>query len=191
MSEARSEVKSREPDLILLDLGLPDVDGLQLCRELRGSAPASVLVVLTVRRDEVDVVLALDAGADDYLTTPFRLRELFARINAHLRRAEATSGVNLVAGNLVLQPEARRAFVNGRELELRSKEFDLLLVFAERTGLVVRRDELMSEIWDAHWSTSPKTLHVHVSSLRRKLAEAGWSGQVVTLRGVGYRLEAP
>jgi DNA-binding response OmpR family regulator len=185
-------ITERCPDLILLDLGLPDLDGVTLCRQLRAIAVAAVIVVLTARSEELDVVVALDAGADDYLTKPFRLTELLARLRAHLRRQSTAAGaVPVVVGRLQVDGAARRATVDGRELVLRPREFDLLLALASRAGEVVTREDLMAQVWDEHWFGPTKTLDVHVSVLRRKLTELGEEpGRITTLRGRGYRYEA-
>ena len=184
-------VANRPPDLILLDLGLPDLDGVTLCRRLRAMAPEMVIVMLTARDDELDVVVGLDAGADDYVTKPFRLTELLARLRAHLRR-HATAAVEppLVVGNLQVDAAARRATVGGRELALRPREFDLLLALAGRAGEVVTREDLMDQVWDENWFGPTKTLDVHVSLLRRKLADLGEDrNRITTVRGRGYRYE--
>ncbi|MCW2725185.1 MAG: DNA-binding response regulator [Frankiales bacterium] len=179
------------PDLVLLDLGLPDLDGVELCRRLRASLPSTVLVVLTARDSEIDVVIGLDAGADDYLTKPFRLAELLARLRAHLRRRTPTSaGDRLAVGHVVLDLAARRCLVDGTELALRPKELDLLSMLMSEAGSAVSRDRLMAEVWDEHWFGSTKTLDMHVSSLRRKLGDAGEQPErIATVRGFGYRYE--
>ena len=189
---ALGEVVQCPPDLVLLDLGLPDTDGIALCRQLRVALPVAVIVVATARSDELDVVIALDAGADDYLIKPFRLAELLARLRAHLRRqAVGTDDARSVeVGPLHIDVAARRAAVSGRELVLRPKEFDLLLVLAGTAGQVVSREELMAQVWDENWFGPTKTLDVHVSVLRRKLAEAGDDpARISTVRGRGYRYE--
>ncbi|HMA47758.1 MAG TPA: response regulator transcription factor [Frankiaceae bacterium] len=181
-------------DLVLLDLGLPDLDGTALCRELRAELPDTVIVALTARSEEIDVVLGLDAGANDYLTKPFRLLELLARVRAHLRRrAPATEAARRVeVGRLRVDPVTRRVTVGGREVALRPKEFDLLAVLAGAAGQALSRERLMAEVWDANWFGSTKTLDMHVSALRRKLAEAGGDPEAITtLRGYGYRYELP
>jgi DNA-binding response OmpR family regulator len=188
------EAVSREaPDLILLDLGLPDLDGIDVCRRLRSLAPDTVIVIVTARDNEIDVVVGLDAGADDYVTKPFRLSELAARMRAHLRRLDVGSGPAVIeVGDLVIDRAARRAWIAGELLMLRAKEFDLLSLLAAAAGRALTRDEIMEQVWDAHWYGSTKTLDMHISSLRRKLGESGDApGRLTTLRGVGYRFEVP
>ncbi|MFE6613105.1 response regulator transcription factor [Amycolatopsis sp. NPDC057786] len=184
-------------DFVLLDLGLPDLDGVEVCRRLRAELPGAVLVILTARQEEMDVVVGLEAGADDYLTKPIRLGELLARVRAHLRRGTAPpeSRPAIAVGHLRVDTAGRRVSVGGREISLRAKEFDLLARLAEQPGVAVSRDTLMSEVWDAHWYGSTKTLDVHIAALRRKLTESAptpeQAPRISTLRGHGYRLEQP
>jgi len=184
-------------DFVLLDLGLPDLDGVEVCRRLRAALPGAVLVILTARQEEMDVVVGLEAGADDYLTKPIRLGELLARVRAHLRRgtAQPESRPAIAVGHLRVDTAGRRVSIGGREIPLRAKEFDLLARLAEQPGVAVSRDTLMSEVWDAHWYGSTKTLDVHIAALRRKLTESSPSPEqtprISTLRGHGYRLEQP
>jgi DNA-binding response OmpR family regulator len=191
---ALAALSGRGFDLVLLDLGLPDLDGVELCRRIRSAQPGTVIVILTARSDEMDVVVGLEAGADDYLTKPFRFAELLARVRAHLRRSAALppSQATLTVGELVVDGAARRVTVSGAELVLRTKEFDLLARLAVDAGTAVSRETLMADVWDAHWFGSTKTLDVHVAALRRKLAACGTSPpSITTLRGHGYRLELP
>jgi DNA-binding response OmpR family regulator len=178
-------------DLVLLDLGLPDLDGLEVCRQLRLTLPTTVIVMLTARAREMDVVVGLEVGADDYLVKPVPLAELVARVRAHLRRTEPPkSPAVLTLGELSVSVESRRVTVGGEEVPLRPREFDLLARLVTEPGSAVSRETLMSEVWDQHWYGSTKTLDVHVAALRRKLAETGRTApQIVTVRGHGYRIE--
>ena len=189
---ARDRASAWEPDLVLLDLGLPDVDGVEVCRDLRAGGSTAAIVVLTARTEEIDVIVALDAGADDYLTKPVRLAELLARVRAHLRRPRRAEGRPEVlrAGDVSVDRGARRAFRGEAELDLRPKEFDLLALLVGEAGRAVTRDRIMREVWDEHWFGSTKTLDMHISALRRKLGALDDSpDRIVTLRGVGYRYE--
>lgn len=189
---ALDAVEDIPPAMVLLDLGLPDGDGVDLCRRLREMVPDAVIMVLTARAEEIDIVVGLDAGADDYVVKPFRLAELLARIRAHLRRSPARAGTpeRLVAGDVAVDAAGRRAFVGGAEVALRAKEFDLLTLLVAEAGRAVTRDRLMSEVWDKHWFGSTKTLDMHISSLRRRLGETGdGPSRITTIRGIGYRFE--
>ena len=178
---------------MILDLGLPDIDGLEVCRRLRKGGLGAPVLILTARADEVDAVVGLDAGADDYVTKPFRLGELQARIRALLRRtqvAEDTSSNVYDINGVSLDPSARRVYVDGEELSLSAKEFDLLAVLMREAGSVVTRDDLMREVWGAEWWGSTKTLDMHISWLRRKLGDDATSPKrITTIRGVGFRFE--
>jgi DNA-binding response OmpR family regulator len=180
------------PDLVLLDLGLPDADGVDLCREMVARRPGLPVVILTARQEEVDVVVGLGAGAVDYVTKPFRLAELLARVDAHLTYAARQEPDRLVVGDLVVDRASHRAFLAGRELDLRAREFDLLARLAADAGRLVTRERLVADVWDEHWFGSTKTLDVHMAALRRKLGEEpGAPSRITTIRGVGYRLERP
>lgn len=185
-------------DLVLLDLNLPDLDGVEVCRQLRAAVPSAVIVMLTARADEMDVVVGLEAGADDYLIKPIRLAELHARIRAHLRRDQALGSDEQAVpiGDLLVDCAARRVTVAGLELPMRAKEFDLIARLAVEPGRAVSRENLMADVWDENWFGSTKTLDVHVAALRRKLSDAALDSParvptIVTLRGHGYRLEVP
>jgi two-component system response regulator RegX3 len=178
-------------DLVLLDLGLPDLDGQEVCRALRASSPVPI-IVLTARGDEIDRVLLLELGADDYLVKPFGFRELVARIGAVTRRSLPTiaAGPQIVQelGALRIDRDAHRVHSDGVEIELTPKEYELLAMLAERPGAVRTREDIIDQVWDPHWFGPTKTLDVHVAALRRKLGHGEW---ISTIRGVGYRLEVP
>jgi DNA-binding response OmpR family regulator len=197
--EAIAAVAARLPDLVLLDLTLPDLDGLDVCRTVRIDHPNLPIIVLTARSEEVDVIVGLNAGADDYIAKPFRLAELIARIRARLRIAEqigsttAASGVLSGAG-IELDVHARRCFLTGvdarAEVELTSKEFDLLELLMRQPGVTVKRERIMSEVWDSNWWGSTRTLDTHTSTLRRKINDdTDPPSKIVTVRGVGFRFE--
>jgi DNA-binding response OmpR family regulator len=175
--------------LVILDLGLPDMDGIDVCRKLRAARPDLAIVILTARDQELDVVAGLDAGADDYLVKPFRLSELLARVRAHLRRVETAAPAEEVeplrAGDVRVDLAARRAWRGDEELVLRPKEFDLLALLVAEAGRAVTRERLMHDVWDTEWMGSTKTLDTHVLTLRSKLGPDA----ITTLRGVGYRFE--
>jgi DNA-binding response OmpR family regulator len=174
------------PDLVLLDLGLPDIDGYSICRELRSRSSVPILV-LTARGAEVDRVVGLELGADDYIVKPFGFRELVARIRAVMRRSgESVSSDQVqVLGALTVDRRSRRVLVDGAEVTLSPKEFDLLALLAEDPGAVVNRHTILEEVWDPHWYGPTKTVDVHVASLRRKLGHPEW---IETVRRVGLRL---
>ncbi len=174
-------------DLVLLDLRLPDMDGYTVCRELRGRSDVPIIMV-TAKGEEVDRVVGLELGADDYVVKPFGLRELIARIRAVSRRLEPRAGQRpLRTGELEVDVRARRATLAGRELSLTAKEFDLLALLAAEPGAVVDRKRILREVWQTTWYGSSKTVDVHVASLRRKLGDPGL---IETVRGVGLRLRA-
>jgi DNA-binding response OmpR family regulator len=174
-------------DLIVLDIGLPRLDGLEVCRRLRSDGQTVPVLILTARADEVDTVIGLDAGADDYVTKPFRLAELLARVRALLRRG--TPETSVVQGVRV-DADARRAWIGDAELELTTKEFDLLSVLVGDAGKVVTREQIMREVWDSKWWGSTKTLDMHISWLRRKLGDDAHNPRyITTVRGVGFRFE--
>jgi DNA-binding response OmpR family regulator len=184
-----AEALAAEPgDLVLLDLRLPDVDGFTVCRELRRRSDVPIIVV-SARGEEVDRVVGLELGADDYVVKPFGLRELVARIRAVSRRTTTRSGGADVidAGPLRIDVRAHRVTVDGREVQLTVKEFELLSVLARDAGAVVERERLLREVWDTTWYGGSKTVDAHVASLRRKLGDPSL---IETVRGIGLRLAA-
>jgi DNA-binding response OmpR family regulator len=190
---ALDAVEEHRPDLVLLDLTLPDLDGLDVCRKVRAEHPDLQIVMLTARAEEIDVIVGLDAGADDYVAKPFRLAELTARLRARLRAIEATTASTAVleGAGLRVDRDARRAFRDGREIELTSKEFDLLALLMSRPGVTFTREQIMTDVWDEHWWGSTRTLDTHVSTLRKKIGDdSDPPSIVVTVRGVGFRFEA-
>jgi DNA-binding response OmpR family regulator len=179
--------------LVVLDLGLPDVDGVDLCQELTARWTRLPIIIVTARDSEIDTVIGLDAGAVDYLTKPVRLGELRARIRAHLRTNDQRSPSEIRVGPLLVDTAARRASVHDDELVLRPKEFDLLAELAGNAGRALERHDLMCTVWDEHWHGTTKTLDVHMAALRRKLeaVDSDDGVTITTLRGVGYRMEQP
>lgn len=174
---------------VILDLGLPDIDGVEVCRRLREAAPGVPILMLTARVGEADVVVGLDAGADDYVAKPFRLAELLARLRALLRRASAGEE-GLAAQDVRVDLAARRAWRGDDELELSPKEFDLLALLVAEAGAVITRERIMREVWETRWLGSTKSLDMHVSWLRAKLGDdAADPRYLTTVRGVGLRFE--
>ncbi|HET9609676.1 MAG TPA: response regulator transcription factor [Acidimicrobiales bacterium] len=179
-------------DLVLLDLGLPDLDGREVCRRLRQRSGVPIIVV-SARADEVDRVLLLEIGADDYVVKPFGFRELVARIRAVRRRTgdRSPAGSRQALGPLVLDRPARRVWLGDAEVDLTPKEYDLLAYLAEEPSQVRTREDIIARVWDENWWGPTKTLDVHVAALRRKLRGRGDHEWITTLRGVGYRLDPP
>jgi DNA-binding response OmpR family regulator len=176
------------PDLVLLDLGLPDTDGFSVCRELRRRSDVPIIVV-TAKGEEVDRVVGLELGAEENIVKPFGFRELLARIRAVLRRTSERPGPRSARiGPLEIDERGRRVRVDGRELELTPKEFDLLALLAADPGAVVSKEEILRRVWDTTWFGSARTIDVHVAALRKKLGDASW---IETVRGVGVRLHVP
>jgi DNA-binding response OmpR family regulator len=180
------------PDLVVLDLGLPDVDGREVLKMLRGVSRVPV-VVATARDDEAEIVTVLDAGADDYVVKPFSAAQLDARIRAVLRRGgEHPVDSAVTVGGLRLDPRTREATLDGRDLELSPREFDLLHYLAARPGEVISKRELLAEVWHLPYGGGDKTVDVHLSWLRRKLGETADEARYLhTVRGVGVRVAAP
>jgi len=178
------------PDVVLLDLGLPDLDGYEVCRRLRAESDVAIIVI-TARGDEVDRVIGLELGADDYLVKPFGFRELVARIRAVTRRrgGRGDEPAEVVRhGDLEVDNRTRRVTRAGDELSLTRKEFDLLALLAADPGATRTREEILETVWDAHWYGPTKTLDVHIASLRKKLGDPTL---IETVRGVGFRLRDP
>ncbi|MCL2532935.1 MAG: response regulator transcription factor [Nocardiaceae bacterium] len=177
-------------ELLILDLGLPGMDGLEVCRQLRAHSLDLAVLMLTARTDEVDFVVGLDAGADDYVGKPFRLAELMARVRALLRRSGGGEDVVVEVAGIRLEPAARRVLVNGSEVTLANKEYELLRVLLEHAGQVVSRDTILREVWGDVELRGSKTLDMHMSWLRRKIGDegAGADRRIATVRGVGFRI---
>lgn len=181
---------SFHPEIVLLDLGLPDIDGYEVCRRIRVSSSVPIIVV-TARGDEIDRVLGLELGADDYLVKPFGFRELVARIHAVTRRTsgrdETVDSPIRIADGFTVDLRSRRAILDGKELALTRKEFDLLALLATEPGAIHTREQILEQVWDTHWYGPTKTLDVHIASLRRKLGDPTL---IETVRGVGFRLRS-
>lgn len=187
--DANLVLEENLPDLVLLDAGLPDVDGFTLCRWLREQHHDLPIILVTARDADIDIVVGLDAGATDYVTKPFSMNVLLARIRAHLRPTDNIDTAPAIElGSLRVEPAAYIATVAGTAIELRPREFELLVYLARHAGRVVTRDRLLADVWDLHWDSSTKTVDMHIVALRRKLGD---SIEIVTVRGVGYRLVDP
>jgi two-component system, OmpR family, response regulator RegX3 len=194
-AEALELAASRSPDLVLLDLGLPDGSGLDVCRELRSRSTVPIIMV-TARGEETDRVVGLEVGADDYVVKPFSAREVVARIRAVLRRTAAAPaapvGEVVELGDVRVERARRTGSFKGEPLELSRKEFDLLQLLVDNAGTVVTRERLIDEVWDTNWFGSTKTLDVHVSALRKKLGDDPTTPRYIhTVRGVGFRFAGP
>jgi DNA-binding response OmpR family regulator len=202
-SAALVEARLTDYAVVLLDLGLPDMDGTDVARDLRHRHPDLLIVILTARGDDIDVVVGLDIGADDYLVKPVSLTVLLARLRSHLRRVDfpeiAADRAALTVGQLTIDPVSHRCHLGGAEISLRPKEFGLLLQLTAHPGSALRREDLMASVWDENWFGSTKTLDVTMAALRSALAlTAQRQGipesqvpVITTLRGHGYRLESP
>jgi DNA-binding response OmpR family regulator len=189
--KALDELEARSADVVILDLGLPDMDGLEVCRKARGAGYEGAIMIVTARAGELDRVVGLDYGADDYLAKPFGLAELQARVRALLRRTGAGGGLNGANEGLHIDVAARRVYTGDTEVQLTGKEFDVLSILAANKDKVVSRGRLMADVWDENWYGSTKTLDVTIGRLRQKLEGQGVTERVVAVRGVGFRLEAP
>jgi DNA-binding response OmpR family regulator len=191
-SEGLDAVISKNPDLVLLDLTLPDIDGLDVCRKVREERPELPIIMLTARAEEMDIIVGLGAGADDYVPKPFRLAELVARIRARLRIAQVAHQMprELSGGPLRVNTESRRAYLHDTELELTSKEFDLLALLMSKPDATFTREQIMASVWDENYWGSTRTLDTHISTLRRKIGDdSDPPSLIVTVRGVGFRFE--
>lgn len=179
-------------DLLILDLGLPGMDGLEVCRQVRANRSELAVLMLTARTDEVDFVVGLDAGADDYVGKPFRLAELMARVRALLRRRGPGEDSPIEVGAIRLEPAARRVLVNGTEISLANKEYELLKVLLDHAGQVVSRETILREVWGDAELRGSKTLDMHMSWLRRKIGDEGSVAErrIATVRGVGFRINS-
>ncbi len=192
---ALQEILAFLPDLVVLDIMLPGMSGLEICRRLRAQSAIPV-IMLTARGEEIDRVLGLEVGADDYLPKPFSFRELLARIRSILRRVELDRQVSqtqsVTLGNLTLDPVARRIFKDDQELQLSAREFDLLSNLMKNAGRALSREELLSEVWGSDWIGDQRTLDVHVRWLRLKVEDDPASPRYIqTVRGHGYRFAGP
>lgn len=188
--QALDRIASTQPALIVLDVMLPKLDGFEVCRRVRAESDVPILM-LTARNDDVDKIVGLELGADDYLTKPFNPRELVARVKAILRRTDAAENgpeTDVVrVGDLTVDPARREVFVGDRPVELRTKEFDLLLAFAENPGIVLSRDRLLESVWGYDFPGQTRTVDVHVAHLRKHLADSE-AIRIETVTGIGYKL---
>lgn len=179
-------VRDHRPRLVILDVGLPDIDGLEVCRRIRATSALPV-IFLTARADEIDRVLGLELGADDYLTKPFAPAELVARVKAVLRRTDGPQTAEILqAGSAVVDVGRREIRVDDAPVDFTTKEFDLLRFLADRAGLAMSRQQILDQVWGHDWFGDERTVDVHIAQVRKKLGD---SCTIATVRGVGYRLE--
>jgi DNA-binding response OmpR family regulator len=185
--DALAKQVTLDPDLIILDLMLPDIDGFEVCRQIRTKSSVPILM-LTARKEDVDKIVGLELGADDYLTKPFNPRELVARVKAILRRYQSGTKPNEVIklGNLRIDLPGHEVAVSGKPIELRTKEFELLATFIENIGIVLSRERLLEIVWGYDYYGETRTVDVHVNHLRRKLVGSGV--EIETFRGTGYKM---
>lgn len=193
--QAMKEIGDFDPDLVVLDIMLPGMNGLEVCRRIRANK-ATPVIMLTARGEELDRILGLEVGADDYLAKPFSFRELLARIRSILRRVEMDRQTSqfqpVTVGDLTLDPIARRVFKGGLELQLSAREFDLLSILIRNSGRALSREELLAQVWGEDWIGDPRTLDVHVRWLRLKIEEdPAVPAYLQTVRGHGYRFAGP
>jgi DNA-binding response OmpR family regulator len=186
-NDALSKLGSSKPSLIVLDLMLPDIDGFEVCRQIRKKSDIPILM-LTARKEDVDKIVGLELGADDYLTKPFNPRELVARVKAILRRYQAglKPGKAIEVGNLRIDPARREAIIGDHPLRLRTKEFDLLTTLAQNQGVVLTREQLLDMVWSTDYYGETRTVDIHINHLRDKIA--GSDVSIETIRGVGYKM---
>ena len=190
--DARQAAEEWQPDIALVDLGLPDGDGLVLCRQLRNRSQQLRIVIVTAHDDDIDIVAGLDAGANDYVTKPFALPVLRARVRAQLRPLAADPSAPMSIGSLTIDPGAHRATVAGETLELRPREFALLELLARDRGRVVTHRRILTDLWGSgHDRLGHKSLETHMHTLRRKLGEGPGKPSITTVRGIGYRFDEP
>lgn len=188
---ALSAVTREHPALVVLDVMLPKLDGFEVCRRLRARSDSTAILMLTARDEDIDKILGLELGADDYLTKPFNPRELVARVKAILRRGErrADDSKPIHLGDLTIDPASREVRIDARSLDLRTQEFDLLLAFAEHRGLVLSREQLLQKAWGFDFYGQTRTVDVHVAHLRKKIEDS--HVKIETVTGVGYKLVVP
>ena len=191
-ADALSSVNEFNPDIVLLDLGLPDMDGTDVCRSIRLSSTVPIIVV-SARDEEIDRVVALEIGADDYVVKPFGMRELIARIRAVARRTaqsdlEVAPAAERVFGDLTIDVRRQRITLNGEEIHLTAKEFELVEYLSSDPGAVFKRSDILHDVWDTNWYGTSKTLDAHIAAIRKKLGNSHW---IESVRGVGFRFEQP
>lgn len=189
---ALSALTDFSPEIVLLDLGLPDMDGTEVCRQIRSISSVPIIVV-SARDEEIDRVVALEIGADDYVVKPFGMRELIARMRAVVRRTGSTESEiapapERVFGELVIDTRTQRVSLGGVDIHVTAKEFELLEYLSSDPGAVFKRSDILHDVWDTNWYGTSKTLDAHIAAIRKKLGNASW---IESVRGVGFRFEQP